>query len=185
MPISGFTVVGHAIVSADGMIADAAGLMPQPLRNDSDFRLFQEALDQASLVVLGREGHLRHPNPGRRRLVFTSGTSGLAADGNDRLATFYNPAALPLADALVQLKVPPGIIAVTGGKRVFDHFAPLYDEFQLAEVNGFVLPGGIPCFSAGHPRYVLAAKGLLPASTELIDAENGVTLTRCTQVRLK
>ena len=65
-------IVGHAVVSADGRIADHNRQMPEVLRNDKDWRRFQAALDRAALVVLGRLGHEAHPNPGRRRLVVTS-----------------------------------------------------------------------------------------------------------------
>lgn len=173
-----FPVVGHAIVSADGMIADAAGLMPPRLRNEADFAHFQAALDRASVVVLGSLGHRRHPNPGRRRLVFTSMVATSAADAADPLATLCNPAGMALSDVLGEMAVPDGIVAVTGGMRVFDHFLPLYETFELAEVNDFVLPGGVPCFSSAHPRAALAATGMAPVETRLIDADNNVTLTR-------
>jgi hypothetical protein len=173
-----FPVVGHAIVSADGMIADAQGLMPRQLRNEADWALFQAALDQASVVVVGSLGHRRHPNPGRRRLVFTSGVREFITDGDDYLATLFNPESMAVADVLDAVALPDGVVAVTGGRRVFDHFLRQYDEFMLAEVNGFVLPGGIPCFSSGHPRTVLAATGMAPAEHRVIDAGNGVTLTR-------
>lgn len=177
-PPPDFPVTGHAIVSADGMIADAAGLMPAPLRNEADFALFQTALDKAAVVVVGRLGHGRHPNPGRRRLVFTGAVEAYADDTRDRLAALYNPAGMDLAGALTRMKLRPGAVAVTGGQRVFDWFLPRFNEFMLAEVNGYVLPGGIACFSAGHPRSVLAAAGLAPAEMRTIDAANGVTLTR-------
>lgn len=173
-----FRVVGHAIVSADGMIADADGSMPAPLRNDTDWALFQAALDRSSIVVVGSLGHRRHPNPGRRRLVFTSAVESFETDPADPLATLFNPAALPVGDVLSRTAVPDGTVAVTGGRRVFDHFLPAYDEFMLAEADGFVLPGAIACFSAGHPRTVLAAAGLVPAERRTIDPSNGVTLTR-------
>ena len=175
---AGFPVVGHAIVSADGMIADAAGLMPSPLRNEADFSLFQKALDEAAIVVVGRMGHERHPNPGRRRLVFTGSVASFAEDPRDRLAALYNPAGMELAEALRRMRIAGGTVAVTGGRRVFDRFLPLFAEFLLAEVHGFVLPDGIPCFSDGHPRTALAKAGLTPAETRIIDAANGVTLTR-------
>lgn len=181
LPPSGYPVVGHAIVSADGMIADAAGLMPAPLRNDADFDLFQPALDRSSVVLVGRQGHERHPNPGRRRLVFTGSVAALEPDGRDPLATLYNPAGMALGEAFQRLTVPPGTIAVTGGRRVFDWFLPHYAEFLLAEVHDFVLPAGIACFSSGHPRVALAAAGLVPSEPRLIDAANGVTLTRWTR----
>ncbi len=75
------------------MIADQQGQMPPQLRNDADWQQFQAALDQAALVVLGREGHQKHPNPGRRRLVLTRRVRGLVLDPEDRLSHFWNPMA--------------------------------------------------------------------------------------------
>lgn len=173
-----YRVIGHAIVSADGMIADADGVMPAPLRNDADWAIFQAALDRSSIVVVGRLGHRRHPNPGRRRLVFTGSVERFETDAADPLATLFNPAGMAVEDVLDRTGVPEGVVAVTGGRQVFEHFLPDYDEFMLAEVDGFALPGGTPCFSAGHPRAVLAAAGLVPAERREIDPSNGVTLTR-------
>lgn len=172
-----YEVEGHAIVSADGMIADAAGLMPEPLRNEADWRIFQAALDRAAVVVVGSLGHRRHPNPGRRRLVFTSQVAAIETDPSDPLAVLFNPAGAPLDRALAFGDFPPGIIAVTGGRRVFDHFLARFDRFALAEVDGFVLPGGIPCFSGGHPRTMLAASGLRPDGRRVIDQSAAVSLT--------
>jgi hypothetical protein len=160
------------------MIADAAGSMPEPLRNEADWRLFQAALDRACVVVVGSLGHRRHPNPGRRRLVFTSTVPAIAADPADPLAILFNPAGASLAEALSFGDIPRGVVAVTGGKRVFDHFLHLFDRFALAEVDGFVLPGGIPCFTKGHPRNMLAAAGLLPKERQVIDPAAAVSLTR-------
>lgn len=160
---------GHAIVSADGMIADAAGEMPAALRNDADWRSFQAALDRSALVVLGRLGHQRHPNPGRRRLVLTRSVTGLAQDAGDPLATLWNPACVPIAAVLERLGIDIGTVAVTGGVGTFDLFLPLYNRFVLAEVEGLTLPGGVPCFSSGPPRAVLAAAGLTLHSSTMID----------------
>ena len=71
IPDTSVIVEGHAIVSVDGMIAAADGSMPPALRNEADWRIFQAALDAAVLVVLGRLGHERNPNPGRKRLVLS------------------------------------------------------------------------------------------------------------------
>ena len=169
---------GHAIVSADGMMSDRAGEMPPWMRNDADGRHFQAALGASALVVLGRLAHRRHPNTGRHRLVFTSAVADLAADPNDPEALLFNPAGASLAEVLRRFGLQQGIVAVTGGTRVFDAFLPLYDAFDLAEVHGKVLPHGRPCFSAGHPRSVLAAAGLSPTSFQLIDPDAGVSLTR-------
>lgn len=169
---AGIRFVGHAIVSADGMIADATGAMPEALRSDADWRAFQAALDRAALVVLGRLGHERHPNPGRRRLVLTRSVAAPLPDSRDPLALLWNPAATQLRQVLEILEVTQGTIAVTG---VFDHFLGLYYRFDLTEAHAVVMPGGTSCFLTGHPRAVLAADGLVPGEAVLID--RGVTTT--------
>lgn len=167
-------IEGHAIVSADGMIADAAGEYPAALRNDADWRLYQAALDRAAVVVVGRRGHERHPNPGRRRLVLTRSVARLADDPRDARATLWNPATLPLREALTEIGIGAGTVAVTG---VFDHFVADYDRFALSESHRLLIPGGTPCFSGGHPRVVLAEAGLAPTEIALIDPDAMVTTT--------
>jgi hypothetical protein len=169
-------IEGHAIVSADGMISAADGTMPDALRNEPDWRLFQAALDRAALVVVGRLGHERHPNPGRRRLVMTRSVADASPDPADPLATLWNPAGLELGALLGRLGIASGTIAVTGGTRVFDFFLPRFTAFALSEVHRLVLPGGRPAFRAGHPRAVLANAGLLPASLDQLAPD--VSLTR-------
>ncbi len=169
------SIEGHAIVSVDGMIADREGEMPPALRNDADWRDFQAALDRAALVVLGRHGHRRHPNPGRRRLVATSTVPGLMPDEIDPAALLWNPTVVPFEAVLAGLGIASGVVAVTGGTRVFDLFLATYSRFVLAEVDGLVLPGGTPCFMGGHPRSVLAQGGLRPERARVIDV--GVTQT--------
>lgn len=173
---SSVTVEGHAIVAEDGSIAAADGTMPGTLRNDADWRLFQEALDRAAIVVLGRLGHSRHPNPGRKRLVLTRSVADFAADPNDSLATYWNPAGMGIADVLGQLGIDAGTIAITGGTGTFDLFVPHYDSFVLSEVRGLSIAGGVPCFTAGHPRFVLPGAGLSPTDMTMID--RGVVQTR-------
>lgn len=166
---------GHAIVSADGMIAAADGSMPPALRSDADWRSFQAALDRSALVVLGRKGHERHPNPGRRRLVLTGSVATLAADPVDRLATLWNPAGIEFEQVLERIGIVEGVIAITGGRATFDLFLPHYSSFVLSEVAGLLLPAGVPCFSAGAPAEALAASGLAAAPATEIDP--GVTQT--------
>ena len=168
---------GHAIVSADGMIAADDGAVPEALRNDADWQQFQAALDASAVVVLGRLGHRRHPNPGRRRLVLTGGVDGIMPDQHDPGALLFNPAGATLAAALEALGVGQGTVAVTGGTRTFDYFLPLLDRFVLTEAQRVVLPTGRPCFSMGHPRSLLAAAGLRPRHFAVLDAGADVTVT--------
>lgn len=181
MPIGRLRVEGHAIVSADGMIADARGEMPDRLKNDADWRYFQTALDRAALVVLGRLGHARHPNRGRRRLVLTHQIDALEQDRHDPLATFWNPAGMSAATLMTKLGIEDGMVAVTGGTGSFDLFLPYYDSFILAEAHGFLLPGGTPCFFGGHPRDVLTAHGLRTGDTQTLDPAANVTQTEWTR----
>lgn len=171
-------IEGHAIVSADGKIAGPDGTMPPGLVNVADWRLFQADLDRAALVVLGRIGHERHPNPGRRRLVLTRGVTGLELDAGDPLALRWNPDGADLARVLADLGIATGTVAVTGGRAVFDHFLAVgYDRFMLSVAPELVIRDGLPCFSGGPPETVLAEAGLVAGRTDLIDPAAGVTRT--------
>jgi hypothetical protein len=165
-------IVGHAIVSADGRIADRHRQMPPELRNDADWTRFQTALDEAALVVLGRLGHESHPNPGRRRLVVTGRVERL--EPVDELVTLWNPMGIDIHDAVRELGVTEGTIAVTGGQGVFDLFLRRFTQFDLAIVDGVVIPDGVPCFSGGWPDDVLAENGMHVVRSETID--DGVRL---------
>jgi len=173
-----FAITGHAIVSADGMIAMADGSMPEGLRVDADWQTFQAALDKSVLVVLGRKGHAHHPNRGRRRrLVLTRSVNGLGADPSDPLAHLWNPAGMPLPALLTELQITGGDIAITGGQGVFDYFAPAFTSFLLSEVHDLVMPNGITCFSDAHPRQALAHFGLHPQSISPLERDGQVTAT--------
>ncbi len=164
-------IIGHAIVSADGRIADRQRRMPPALRNDKDWTRFQAALDASVLVVLGRLGHEAHPNPGRRRLVVSGNVEGLrASDGVMR----WNPADVDFAGVLERLGIADGAVAVTGGQAVFDLFLPLFTRFDLVTVAAVTIPDGVPCFSGGMPEIVLPGAGLRISESEALDP--GVTL---------
>ena len=167
-------IIGHAIVSVDGKIATADGRMPPELRNDADWQRFQRQLDNSDVVVLGRQGHERFPNPGRRRLVATTSVATLVDDPNDPRATFWNPAGVGFTEAARSLGLENGTAAIAG---VFDLFTHLFTAFDLAESQTLLLPAGLPCFSTAHPRLVLAQHGLRPKSWEILDAQACVTLT--------
>ena len=169
IPGTNILVEGHAIVSVDGMIADRDGGMPPELRSEADWRLFQAALDRSVLVVLGRLGHARHPNPGRRRLVLTRSVADLQPDPVDERSSYWNPEGIGIADVMARLGIESGTVAVTGGTGTFDLFLPWYDRFVLAEVRQLSMPDGTPCFTRGHPRFVLSGAGLEARDMEMID----------------
>jgi hypothetical protein len=160
-------IIGHAVVSADGRIADRNRQMPATLRNDKDWLRFQAALDRAALVVLGRLGHEAHANPGRRRLVLTSRVDQL--EPVDELVTLWNPARMDFREVLTTLGIIDGVVAVTGGQQVFDYFLRRFTRFDLVTVDGVLIPDGVPCFSGGWPDEMLALAGLRVAERELLD----------------
>src|SRR4030081_3182811 len=86
-------IEGYVIVSADGMLANAARLMPDELTFEGDKRFFTAALDRADLIVHGRNSHENHPtSPQRTRLIVTRRTGAIAPDPSNRQAVLWNPA---------------------------------------------------------------------------------------------
>lgn len=176
----GYAVHGHAIVSADDFIAGPDGLTPPQLRNQADWQRFQTALDEASVTVLGRLGHEANPNERRRRrLVLTSRVAGLEPDED---CHFWNPAGMGLAEALAVVAPGGGIVAVPGGRPVFDLFLRIgYDAFHLARAEPVVLGVGTTLFTGLRPGRtasdMLADAGLAAEAAVALDAAAGVTLT--------
>jgi dihydrofolate reductase len=173
-------IEGYAIVSADGMLANAAGIMPAELKFDADQRFFANGLDGVDAVVHGRHSHERQPHSHlRRRLVVTRQAPGILADPSNDKALFWNPAGAAFEDAWAALGVPDGSLAVIGGTDVFGMFLPGYDVFHLTHAPGVRLPGGRPVFPQvpqQTPEEVLASNGFAPGPARVLDAENGVSV---------
>lgn len=171
---------GHAIVSADDMIADAAGAKPAPLNHPADWARFQAALDAAALILIGRRSHEADPvRKHRPRLVASSQSPGLQRHPD---GWWWNPAVVTLAEALETAAPEGGVVAVPGGRLIFDMILQHgFDAFHLSRRPDLTLPGGIPVFSAvaegRSAAAVLAEAGLRPAETEVLDSAAGVTVT--------
>jgi len=178
--IGRWSIHGHAIVSADDRIADADGVTPPSLRNDADWARFQAALDAAAVIVLGRLGHEANPNRKKRnRLVLSSSAKGIERHTD---AWWWNPAKIPVEEALGRAAPDGGIAAVPGGRRVFDLFLQLgFDEFHLARAGRVMLPDGVPIFSdirqGRNAGEVLESAGLSPLATLWLDPAAEVSLT--------
>jgi hypothetical protein len=172
---------GYVIVSADGMLADAGGVMPEALKFEGDKQFFNAALDRADLIVHGRHSHEGQPNsPHRKRIVMTRTVSGVADDPSNPKATLWNPAGAPFETACDRAGLHAGIVAVIGGPGVFDMFMDRYDTFWLSQAPKVRLPGGKPAFSGvphRTPQQILSGQGLIAGQSLVLDAENGVTVT--------
>ena len=174
-------IEGYVIVSADGMIADAQGVMPDSIRNAADQKFFQAGLDRAAVVVHGRNSHEGGPRaPRRKRLILTRRIADLAPDPSHPNALLWNPAGATLERALATLGVADGTIAVIGGTDVFSMFLPRYDAFHLSRAARAKIPGGRPVFAAvgpdATPEDVLASHGLKPGARRDLDAAAGITV---------
>jgi dihydrofolate reductase len=163
--------VGYAIISADGLIADARGEMPDALRFEADWLYFQDALSVTDLALLGRGTHAAAPNPRRRRrLVVSSRPAGLEQE--DEVTWWCNPATVDLGATLAQLAGPQGRVAVVGGTGVYDLVRRTvgYTGFHLSIAHGVELGAGRRLFGAAPD---------LPAALELL-AEHGLGEVRRT-----
>jgi hypothetical protein len=176
-----FRFEGYVIVSADGMLADPAHVMPESLKFEGDKLFFEQALDRAALVVHGGHSHEGQANsPKRKRLILTRKIKALTVDPEMPNATFWNPDHASFEEACAFADVASGIIAIIGGPFVFDMFMDRYDTFWLSEAPHLLLPGGEGCFvdvPARTPHEVLASHGMKPGTPYLLDAAHDVTVT--------
>jgi len=175
-------IEGYVIVSADGMIADGKGQMPPSIRNDADQRFFQDALDQAAVIVHGRHSHEGGPRAARRkRLILTRQIAALAPDPAHPNSLLWNPVGANLETALDQLGIGDGVIAIIGGTEVFSLFLPQYAAFHLSLAANARIPGGRPVFSEvgpiATPEDVLVRHGLKAGARRELDAAAGVSVT--------
>jgi dihydrofolate reductase len=174
-------IEGFVIVSADGMLADAKGEMPASIRNEADQQFFQDALDQAAVIIHGRHSEEGDPRAARRkRLVLTRQVAAMAPDPTRPHTLLWNPVGATFEQALQQLGVTDGTMAVIGGPEVFSLFLPLYDAFHLSRVANVTIPGGLPVFTEvgpnATPEDVLARRGFKPEPRRELDPAAGVSV---------
>ena len=173
-------IEGYAIVSEDGMLADAAGVMPDQLKVEADKRFFERGLEGVDVVVHGRHSHERQPHLGlRRRLILTRRIAAVAAVPSNEKALYWNPGGATFDQALAAIGAPDAIVGVIGGTEVFGMFLDLYDVFYLSRASGVRLPYGRPVFPAVPaltPETVLARHGLEPGRRQALDPGKDVTL---------
>jgi dihydrofolate reductase len=179
-------IEGYVIVSADGMIADANGVMPDSIKNDADQKFFQSGLDQAAAIVHGRHSYEGGPRADRRkRLILSRQILTTAPDPTHPNSVLWNPTGVTLERALAGIGITDGPIAIIGGTEVFSMFLPLYDKFYLSHATKTKIPGGRPVFSAvgpnASPEDVLMQHGLKPGSRRELDPAASVSVVTWTR----
>jgi hypothetical protein len=179
MPV--LRIDGYVIVSADGMLANAARVMPDELRFEGDKQFFAAALDRADLIVHGRRSYEDQPNsPRRKRIIATRSIAAVAPHPSNPKATLWNPAGAAFEAACDHAGVHSGTAAVIGGPDVFGMFMDRYDTFWLSQAPRVRLPGGEPCFPGvpeRSPQAILAAHGLKAGEAQILDPAGGVSVT--------
>jgi dihydrofolate reductase len=173
-------IEGYAIVSEDGMLANAAGIMPDSLKFEADRRFFERGLDGVDVVVHGRHSHERQPRSYlRHRLIVTRQVPAIAADPSNEQALFWNPAGASFEQALAALRTPNGSVGIIGGTNVFAMFLDRYDVFHLSRAPDVRLPGGRPVFPevpTRTPEEVLASHGLDRGPRQVLDPAKGLAI---------
>ncbi len=174
-------IEGLAIVSDDGMIADASGVQPAALKIPADQRYFRRTLDQAAALVDGKNSGEGGPDAARRtRLILTRGIAALAPVPGEPRAMLWNPEGASLSEAWDALGLSGGLLAVIGGTGPFGLFLPRYHAFHLSRAEGVRLPGGRPVFPGippASPEALLTRDGPKPAASDTLDATAGLVLT--------
>lgn len=166
MALGAVRILGYAIISRDGMIADADGLMPDSLIIEADQIFFRTSLTQAQVVIHGRNSFEGGPDvSGRHRVILTRTVDAITAISVTPHILRWNPLGAAFADVLRVLEITQGDVAVIGGTDVFDLFLRIgYDAFYLTTAGSVYLPGGRPLFQgvpAQSPRQILAGRPLL------------------------
>jgi dihydrofolate reductase len=178
-------IEGFAIVSSDGMLAGADGVMPDALKFEADQHFFRDGMDRCVAAIHGRHSHEQQPNSGKRHRIWVTRTVPSVTRAADPNAILWNPAGASFAQAWDALGVT-GALGVVGGTDVFTYFLPRYDVFYLTHAPGVTLPGGRPVFAgvpARTPEQVMQENGLTRGSEQLLDAASGLTVTSWRRVR--
>jgi len=177
-------IFGYAIISVEGIIADANGRMPVALIIDSDHSFFQASLARAQAVVHGRNSAEGGPTADQRhRVILTNTIDAVSCVSSSPRVLLWNPNGGSFAQVLESLPLEEGIIAIIGGTAVFDLFLTIgYDAFFLSRAVHAHVRGGRPVFSkipGQSPQQILTDHGLFLRREQNLDDK--VTLEEWTR----
>src|SRR3569623_3590928 len=164
------------------MLADSTGVMPDSLKFPADQAFFENALDEADLIVHGRHSHEEQKRSEQRtRLILTTSVPALAPDSAHPHSTLWNPKGATIEEACEAAGVSPAAkIAIIGGPHVYAFFLDRNDAIWLSQPHDVQLPKGLgvmPGEPERTPQDILAAAGLHAAETRVLDAAKRVDLT--------
>jgi hypothetical protein len=173
-------IEGYAIVSEDGMLANAAGIIPTSLSFEADRQFFERNIGSIDVLVHGRNSREEKQNSNlRHRLIVTRQIPAIMSDPSNRKSVLWNPAGASFEQALAVLGTSAGRFGVLGGTEVFGLFLDRYDIFHLSRAPDVRLPGGRPIFlgvPARTPEEVLASHGLRRGIRQVLDPARGLTV---------
>ena len=173
------SIEGYAIVSRNGMLAGADGLMPNSLKFDADQKFLDEELDRAALLIHGKKSHEFQDNSHKRkRLLLTRAGGPFTTTPVEPNVWLWTPVATPFSHVCEALGVTSGVVAILGGTAAYDMFLPHYAKFHLAMALRVDLPGGVPVFGAvragNPPAAVLQKAGMKLADQAYLDEDGGL-----------
>ena len=176
-------IEGYAIVSREGMIANADGSFPEGIKIDADQKFFHSSLRKASAIANGRHSNEGGPeSDARPRLILTRKIASLAPDSRNPKALRWNPKGASLEEAWAELGAEGDVLAVVGGTEVFGLFLEMgYDDFFLSRAEASV-PDGRPVFPGGlTPEEALERHGMVLKETRVLDQASNTTVQHWTR----
>jgi len=180
-------IEGYAIVSEDGMLADASRVMPDSLKFEADYAFFEAALDAVDLVVHGGHSQEQQPRAAQRaRLILTRRVAGIEPDQSNPNALLWNPLGTSFEDAVAAVGIPVRRVGVIGGTDVFALFLDHFDAFHLTHAPGIWLPGGCPVFPGvprRRPEDVLVEHRMRAEPPRMLDATRNLSVVTWLRVQ--
>ena len=176
-------VAGYAIVSREGMIANADGSFPDAIKITADQEFFHSGLRRAAAVANGKHSNEGGPESAARpRLILTHKIPSLAPDPRNPKALLWNPKGASLEEAWARLGAQGEVLAVVGGTEGFGLFLELgYDDFFLSRAEADV-PDGRPVFPGGlPPEEALRRHGMALKETRILDKASGTKVEHWTR----